>query len=572
LETLAKEKGIGVRAMAFMWSAVVQMKISCPKSSIHGMLGQNISSVSAAKLAGHITIQMKKTIRDNIGDASIIIIDEISTVSALLFYAIDRVLQQAFDNTSPFGGKSIVMLGDFKQIAPCGEKTIAEVLTSEYTCQPNLKVNINQRGNKGKEKRAMEKEEKIKKIHGVVAGLFSKFHKIELTEQERAKGDEVQTKLLAEITFQRSGPPLTSQLLNGFQELTSELLAKDPAFQDAPYAVASNEERIVFNMLQAKRFAMKNKQPIFRWVLRIRSGKQTKSDDLSEAFISSGGADELVVLFVPGMPMIMTSKCAHSSWNLVNGTHCNAHSFSYKDTTILERIMSKSGSFKPGEIVKVDQPDYINVECLVNPHDNSKGTFIHPVAQEVNKNAMTAFYKHAPPSVRSIWTTGKTISVPSTQTHALEAGFAVTFEKLQGSTVKRLVLVLNKISAYKLGTITLNKIYVAMSRVRNHTHMAVFPSSESDMLHLTKLTFSDGLKAWDNNYQDGQWIKKNITYLPALLPALEKVKNGGGLYRVSLKELRMLAKAVGLLFQNKSLSELRNSLKDVWNNYETSQQ
>jgi hypothetical protein len=229
--------------------------------------------------------------------------------------------------------------------------------------------------------------------------------------------------------------------------------------------------------------------------------------------------------------------------------------------------MANAASFTPGEIVHVDQPDYINVECLVNPHEPEKGTFIHPVAKEVNKKAMTAYYKHASNRVRHIFNASRNVTAPSTQAHPLEAGFALTFEKLQGSTVKRIVLVLNKLSPYKLGSITLNKIYVAISRVRNHKHMAVFPSSDADMKHLTKLTFSSGLQAWDNNYKEGQWIKKQITYLPVLLPELEIVEKAGGLQRVNIKQLRTLAKAVGLLILNKSATELRASLRDIWDKY-----
>jgi hypothetical protein len=97
--------------------------------------------------------------------------------------------------------------------------------------------------------------------------------------------------------------------------------------------------------------------------------------------------------------------------------------------------------------------------------------------------------------------------------------------------------------------------------------MAVFPSSDADMKHLTKLTFSSGLQAWDNNYKEGQWIKKQITYLPVLLPELEIVEKAGGLQRVNIKQLRTLAKAVGLLILNKSATELRASLRDIWDKY-----
>jgi hypothetical protein len=58
-----------------------------------------------------------------------------------------------------------------------------------------------------------------------------------------------------------------------------------------------------------------------------------------------------------------------------------------------------------------------------------------------------------------------------------------------------------------------------------------------------------------------------LNHLPALLPELLIVKNAGGLERISLKEIRKLAKAVRFLFKDKNIADLRAALRPIWGRY-----
>ena len=62
-------------------------------------------------------------------------------------------------------------------------------------------------------------------------------------------------------------PPLTADRLAALPRLSPDLLRQDPQFENAPIAVQSNQERVVFNKFLTQRFAKRNGEPIFRWVL-----------------------------------------------------------------------------------------------------------------------------------------------------------------------------------------------------------------------------------------------------------------------------------------------------------------
>jgi hypothetical protein len=124
----------GVRCMAasFMWSAVFQMVVECPKTSLHGLLHSNPTSltaatvVSGAALTGHVG-----QVRDHMEGYQVLLVDEISTTALFLFVALDMFLRAAFDESKPFGGKTVILLGDFCQLPPMvPPTTLAEALVS----------------------------------------------------------------------------------------------------------------------------------------------------------------------------------------------------------------------------------------------------------------------------------------------------------------------------------------------------------------------------------------------------------------------------------------------------------
>ena len=58
---------------------------------------------------------------------------------------------------------------------------------------------------------------------------------------------------------------------------------------------------------------------------------------------------------------------------------------------------------------------------------------------------------------------------------------------------------------------SIHKLYVALSRVRNGRHLAIFNINDEELEYLVKKRYSDRLLAWDRNYdRSGMW-KTNAT-------------------------------------------------------------
>ena len=76
----------------------------------------------------HKLVKLNSDISNRIGvklrDLQLLIIDEISMVGFTMFRQIDARLQQIMKTNKPFGGISVIVLGDFNQLRPVGDKYI----------------------------------------------------------------------------------------------------------------------------------------------------------------------------------------------------------------------------------------------------------------------------------------------------------------------------------------------------------------------------------------------------------------------------------------------------------------
>ena len=175
-------------------------------------------------------------------------------------------------------------------------------------------------------------------------------------------------------------------------------------------------------------------------------------------------------------------------------------------------------SSSAGKIIKIDQPEILNVQLLKN--DKTLGEVI-PFKRKASKKPMIAFIKHASPQTRKIF--NETSLIPSVLVHDVEQGFCFTYNKLQGATIDRLIIVLYDLSNCKLGKLCLHKLYVALSRVRKGKHLAVFNVSKRELQYLKKLSYSDKLLAWDSNYNnEGRWKTDTTIFLMTLKDYLIK--------------------------------------------------
>ena len=75
----------------------------------------------------------------------------------------------------------------------------------------------------------------------------------------------------------------------------------------------------------------------------------------------------------------------------------------------------------------------------------------------------------------------------------LSLAFAVTYHKLQGQTLDRVILDLNSSGAARLD---IPSVYVGVSRVREGKHIRMLPLQASERLRLLNLEFDKDLLAW----------------------------------------------------------------------------
>jgi len=72
--------GIRCAAVAFMWSAVYQMKVTCEKHSIHSFLGMSIDDLQPERVAKmDIKSRKLRKLKDRLEGLGALFVDEIST-------------------------------------------------------------------------------------------------------------------------------------------------------------------------------------------------------------------------------------------------------------------------------------------------------------------------------------------------------------------------------------------------------------------------------------------------------------------------------------------------------------
>ena len=81
----------------------------------------------------------------------------------------------------------------------------------------------------------------------------------------------------------------------------------------------------------------------------------------------------------------------------------------------------------------------------------------------------------------------------------VDLAFAITFHKLQGRTIDRVLALFKKSNKFEM-------IYVALTRVRNGQHFRILrPQSELHFLKTKKI--NSATLEWERSYKNGKWAK-----------------------------------------------------------------
>ena len=131
------------------------------------------------------------------------------------------VLRAASKSSEAFGGTSVLLLGDSKQLGPTGGVGLVEALVR----RPSRCAAVGDVGSAQVELRA--------------ARLLASFQRTQLVEQMRAAADEQHEQLVT----------VDAAVARSFRRLAPQLSQDDPEFLDASVAVQSDEERCLLDRL-----------------------------------------------------------------------------------------------------------------------------------------------------------------------------------------------------------------------------------------------------------------------------------------------------------------------------------
>ena len=396
------------------------------------------------------------------GDARILIIDEISTTQAEAFAWVSNILRRWFEANLSFGGLAVIAMGDFFQQGPVGRSLIQACM-----------------------------------INGNVAGeLFKAFKRVEFTQQQRVADDPAHSDRLDFFRDPSRSlrPVLASKILDHLKIIAVDDLLHDEKFMSAPIITSNNVTRHAINKHKAIEMALRLGQPVIAF--RLPLANFTKSVFIATARRIGSSVeslldehDNLTFFFVVGAPVICKDNIS-PSFGIANGAQATLHSItldaSLGDT---DEVWNTIDAAKPGEIVLLnDLPLSINIQLNGHCTNIDPTTSMLPDVQVIPMLLNTR--------------SPRKLQVAAKKQHqrqltyfdfGIDLAFALTYFKVQGLTLDRVILDLNTTVNPKINVAA---IYVGLSRVRHGTHIRILPVSNDCRLALNRLEFRRYLVDW----------------------------------------------------------------------------
>ena len=453
-----------------------------------------------------------ENIRTRLKGARLLIIDEISNCSPSQLAYIDHVLRLANPletEDKPFGGLHVIISGDMFQLGPVRQKSL-------YRSAVNMGsiVDVNGASFAG-------------------TAMFKKFVKKEIDEQKRST-DPIHTERI--MTCRTKEYPFDQHLFKGLKLLKKRDLQKS-IWRETKIAVQDNASRIRLNRLQAKRFAIERGEPLLIWYNRVKGKSGELWDDVTRGKAFSTKLPELKRYFVRGAPCMCRDNIDPFR-NLANGSFGTLHSLTWENDSY-----TIPTNFSPGEEIEVPFPKSVNITPEKGPYRKS----VVPI--EVYKKGGDKGRTKVPPP---------RIGKRPMDTHCVDLGWVLTYNKVQGGTEETLIIVLNE-NRY----LHFEHIYVGLSRVREGKALRIFPVK--NLKHLLKKTVNEDIHVWLKHYdQHGIWrddipvATKVITEFKKMYPDRRMLHSQN-----TMPALRKIARDVlNIAGHNMKKAELVNAIGD----------
>ena len=462
-------------------------------TTIHYAMGMT----KTTKWGSDPTANQIKKIRHRNRNMRVLIVDEISMTHAQMWNQVMKHLERAH----LLAGLHIIAMGDMCQLPPPSQfvkpiyvdSVLAARKPAAYSTKPL-----------------------------VLAGIksFQTLQKMELTTQNRAN-DSVHISTIREL---REGI-ISDAFIDNLKPLTADDVNNGWKF--VPILVTSNAEAILLNRKQIVEFAKTHDRFILKWTNPIRNCEDAESYDIN---IVEDIVPEAVQYFCMGAPGLVNANKNPVGTGIVNGYRVVQHSLVWKTNP----WKPPKAGWKPGQIFEVHRPDYM---VVIKESDDSKKD---DSVEEPELIPLRTDHQKT-------WTQGVQISYNA---FPFDLSFAITYHKVQGQTMKKVILFLHKRSTRQLAPLQWESLYVAYTRVKcgGHIRVCYFGSNDATdrtgLSHLKHLKRSELYDVWQKTYNTrGQWKdsglrKQAVTEQNKLRRKLRRVTS---ISQVSLTKLKLWA-------------------------------
>lgn len=359
---------------------------------------QNPENITSGKVA---------SIRHSLVGVKLLVIDEISMVRADLFEMMNQICQKALENTLPFGGITVVLVGDLFQLPPIvSDDAVYEYLKREYGGIYFFNSHI------------IQKElDNIK--------LF------ELAKSYRQQNDSEFVKILDE--FRK--PMSEKRKVQVINEINRRVVDDKDLPKDAVYIASSNEEVRNVNTKKLEELPGVKTTIDAEYVIRKRNSDETvtlkhselpSKEDIREIIVPSAYDSQLI--FKIGARVVLTKSSKRMGY--INGDFGTILDFNGDYFTIL-----------------LDKHK-MSIMCP-NPNDRYKAS------QKTEYRYEMIYDEQKHKLVR------KTPFVQRTNQFPIKLAYAFTIHKAQGQTYNQVIIDL------KSHIFAPGQLYVALSRARS---------------------------------------------------------------------------------------------------------
>ena len=398
-----------------------------------------------------------ETVRKNLGDATLLVLDELSMMGCKKLLDLDKTLQKLKKTSVAFGGLDVILVGDFAQLPAVKQTTLIDsMVRSMLLHTPPTELTLK------------------------TTALMSMFAKYDLEEFKRSKTCTLLSSLLRRFRSSFCGNgSFTLEDIKRIGVLSNETFAKDNKFRDASFLVSTRKEKDAVISFAGKKWAEDHCRPIYWWYTRPVSfkGSGEDADDIAESMHQRCYAAK--EYYVEGCGATLKQNIAPSS-GYANGTKGIVVGLVHKDGYVLPEG-------EAGEMIKIEPPQYVIMQVK---RDDGTKTLV-PCKRQVKE---IEYRFHGKERQFRCWSNRVCLS------------FAQTVHEVQGQTLERVILILGRHVGRSVGRISWSLLYVALSRVKKLDHIKFFPCGRSSsyecFMHLTKLRPQSSLVKWSNSYRN----------------------------------------------------------------------